>query len=131
MLERDLAVAWVDPARHPLVLRDKSGRDDVIGWADVLDEHPRDLVPWIGLLEVHQQAQRQGYGREAVTALLEWARGRGATALRLGVDDGNASGLAFWQALGFRVVDERERVGPAGPLRVSIMELPLGSGSPD
>lgn len=126
MLERDLAVAWADPARHPLVLRVKTGRGDVIGWADVLVEHPRDLVPWIGLLEVRQQEQRNGYGREAVTVLLDWARARGATALRLGVDEGNASAFAFWQKLGFRAVDERERVGPAGPLRVTVMEFPLG-----
>lgn len=72
----------MDPARHPLVLRHKEGRARVIGWAEMVDEHPRDLVPWIGLLEVHRQEQRHGYGREATTALLEWARARGATALR-------------------------------------------------
>lgn len=46
------------PARHPLVLRDKSERRRVIGWAEGLDEHPRDHVPWMGLLEVHQQEQQ-------------------------------------------------------------------------
>lgn len=129
MLERDLVVAWTDPARHPLVLRDKSDPHRIIGWADVLDAHPRDLVPWIGLLELHQQEQRRGYGSEAVTALLAWARGQGAAALRLGVDEGNASAFAFWHTLGFRVVDERERVGPAGPLRVAVLELVLGANS--
>ena len=124
MLERDLAVGWMDPARHPLALRDRSnGR--VIGWADVLEEHPRDLVPWIGLLELHADVQRQGYGREAVAALVVWARERGVPALRLGVDEGNAAAFAFWQSLGFRVVDERERVGAQGPLRVSVLELSL------
>lgn len=125
MLERDLAVAWMDPARHPLVIRHKNDRGRVVGWAEVLDEHPRDLVPWIGLLEVHGQEQRHGYGSEAATALLGWARARGATALRLGVDEGNTSGCAFWQAFGFRPVDERERVGPSGPLRVTVMEMRL------
>lgn len=129
MLERDLAVAWMDPARHPLVLRHKDDRGRVIGWAEVLDEHPRDLVPWIGLLEVHRQEQRHGYGREVTTALLEWARTRGATALRLGVDEGNSSGLAFWQSLGFRAVEERERVGPAGPIGVTVMECRLHTGN--
>lgn len=128
-VERDLADAWSDPARHPLVIRDKTERDRVIGWADVLDEHPRDLVPWIGLLEVHQQEQRQGYGREAATALLGWARAQGATAVRLGVDEGNASAFAFWQTLGFRAVDLRERVGPVGTLRVTVMEFPFALDS--
>lgn len=125
MLERDLAVAWMDPARHPLVLRHKGHSGRVMGWAEVLDEHPRDLVPWIGLLEVHRQDQRHGYGSEAVTALLAWARAGGAPALRLGVDEGNASGFAFWQRLGFLEVDQRERVGPWGPVRVTVMEMRL------
>lgn len=125
MLERDLLVAWMDPARHPLVLRDKSNPSRAIGWAEVLDEHPRDHVPWIGLLEVHGQEQRKGYGREAVGALVEWARADGAPALRLGVDEANAMGLAFWQSMGFRVVDHRERVGPAGCTGVDVMELRL------
>ena len=124
MLERDLAVGWMDPARHPLVLRHKNdGR--VLGWADVLDEHPRDRVPWIGLLEMHADVQRQGYGREAVGAFVGWARQRGVPALRLGVDEGNAAAFAFWQSLGFEVVDERERVGAAGPMRVTVLELSL------
>lgn len=100
MLERDLAVAWMDPARHPLVLRTKSEPGRVIGWAEVLDEHPRDRVPWIGLLEVHQQEQRRGYGREAVAALVGWARGGGAASLRLDVDQGNGAGLPSGRAWG-------------------------------
>lgn len=129
MLERDLAVAWMDPARHPLVLRHKVDRRRVIGWAEVLDEHPRDLVPWIGLLEIHQQEQRYGYGREAAAALVSWARARGAPTLRLGVDEGNASGEAFWRSVGFRPVEQRERAGPGGRVRVTVWELPLSSHS--
>lgn len=93
----------------------------------MLDEHPRDLVPWIGLLEVHEQEQRHGYASEAAAALLGWARARGATALRLGVAEGNASGLAFWRSVGFRDVEERERIGPGGPVRVTVVELGLVS----
>jgi RimJ/RimL family protein N-acetyltransferase len=126
MLERDLAIAWSDPARHPLVLRTRVDPARIVGWADLLDEHPRDEVPWIGLLEVHQQEQRKGYGREAVVALVEWARARAATALRLGVDEGNHAALAFWQSLGFEPVDRRDRRGPSGHMAVHVMELRLG-----
>ncbi len=130
MLERDLAVAWMDPARHPLVIRSKSYSTRVIGWAEVLEEHPRDLVPWIGLLEVHKREQRKGYGAEATAALVEWARTCGAPALRLGVDEGNAIGMAFWQSLGFQLVDQRERMAPAGPLGVSVLEVRLDAPAP-
>jgi RimJ/RimL family protein N-acetyltransferase len=125
MLERDLAVAWMHPGRHPLVLRSKEEPTRIIGWAEILDEHPRDHVPWIGLLEVHQQEQRNGYGSEAVAALVDWARKAGAPALRLGVDEGNVRGLAFWHKFGFRDVEQRERVGPSGPIGVSVMEFRL------
>jgi GNAT superfamily N-acetyltransferase len=125
MLERDLAVAWMDPARHPLVLRTKEEPTRVIGWAEVLDEHPRDHGPWIWLLEIHQREQRSGYGRQAVAALVDWARKRGAPALRLGVDEGNDCGFAFWHSMGFRHVEERARVASSGRIVVSVMELPL------
>jgi ribosomal protein S18 acetylase RimI-like enzyme len=74
---------------------------------------------------VHRQDRRQGYGAEAVAALVGWARARGAPALRLGVDEGNAVGLAFWQSLGFRVLDHRERLAAAGQLAVTVLELRL------
>jgi RimJ/RimL family protein N-acetyltransferase len=128
MLERDLAVAWMDPARHPLVIRTKPGPGRVIGWADVLDEHPRDHVPWIGLLEVHRHEQRKGFGREVVDALAGWVRERGAPALRLGVDEGNDAAWRFWQRMGFQQVEQRERVGPTGPMAVSVQELRLDGG---
>ena len=124
MLERDLAVAELDPARHPLAVRLRAD-DRVVGWADLLEHHPRDGVPWIGLLELHADVQRQGYGREAAGALAQWARERGAPALRLGVDDGNDAALAFWTSLGYVEVDRRERRGPSGPLAVAVLELRL------
>ena len=124
MLERDLAVAALDPARHPLAVRRRDD-DRVVGWADVLEEHPRDRVPWIGLLELHADVQRQGYGREAALALAGWARDRGAPALRVGVDEGNDVGHAFWTSLGYVEVDRRERRVPSGPLAVAVLELRL------
>lgn len=69
---RDLAVASMDPARHPLAV---CSREDgaVFGWAEVLDEHPCDGVPWIGLLELRADAHGSGLGREAAEALAGWA----------------------------------------------------------
>jgi RimJ/RimL family protein N-acetyltransferase len=124
MLERDLAVADLDPQRHSLVLRRR--RDgEVVGWADLLDEHPRDGVPWIGLLELRADVQQQGLGREAAQALARWYAGSGASALRVGVDDGNDAAATFWRSLGYRPVDRRERPSPVGALGVEVLELSL------
>jgi ribosomal protein S18 acetylase RimI-like enzyme len=124
MLERDLAVSALDPDRHSyaLVLADGG---TVVGWADVLDRHPRDGVPWIGLLEIHGDHHRRGYGRQAAAALAAHQRSRGETRLRVGVDEGNDAAAAFWASLGYREVDVRERPSPSGPLSVSVLELSL------
>jgi ribosomal protein S18 acetylase RimI-like enzyme len=124
MLARDLAVADVDPARHTLVIR---RRDDgaVVGMAETLDLHPRDQVPWIGLLQLHADVQRQGLGREAAEALADAYRSSGVSRLRLGVDHGNDGASAFWCALGYQKVDRRERDSPAGRIGVDVLELRL------
>jgi GNAT superfamily N-acetyltransferase len=127
MLERDLAVADLDPQRHSLVVRRHDG--EVVGWADVLDEHPRDGVPWIGLLELRADVHRQGLGREAAEALARWYADCGASALRVGVDDGNDAAAAFWRSLGYRPVDRRERPSPVGLLGVEVLELSLDDPS--
>jgi len=126
MLERDLAMADLDPLRHTLALRRHDG--EVVGWADVLDEHPRDGVPWIGLLELRADVHRQGLGREAAQALADWYAGQGVARLRVGVDDGNEPAAAFWRSLGYRPVDRRERPSPQGRLGVDVLELALGGG---
>lgn len=123
MLERDLAMADLDPLRHVLAVRRHDG--EVVGWADLLDEHPRDGVPWIGLLELRADVHRQGLGGEAARALAQWYRDRGAPRLRLGVDDGNEPAAAFWRSLGYRPVDRRERPSPQGKLGVDVLELAL------
>jgi GNAT superfamily N-acetyltransferase len=121
VLTRDLALADADPTRHVLVIRDRDS-GTVVGWADTLDRHPRDDVPWIGLLELHADQQRQGLGREAADALADWYRQRGEGRLRVGVDDGNDGAAAFWRAVGYRPVDRRERDSPLGRLGVEVLE---------
>lgn len=124
MLARDLAVAQSDPLRHPLVIRRRAD-GAVVGWAETLDRHPRDDVPWIGLLELHADEQGKGLGREAATALADWYRSQGGTRLRIGVDDGNDGAAAFWRALGYESVDRRVRDSPGGRLGVDVLEIAL------
>jgi RimJ/RimL family protein N-acetyltransferase len=124
MLARDLAVAQSDPERHALVIR-RQEDGAVVGRAETLDAHPRDRVPWIGLLELHADVHGQGLGREAAEALADSYRARGETRLRLGVDDGNERAAGFWRALGYVKVDRRERDSPLGHLGVDVLEISL------
>lgn len=130
-LERDLAVAAMDPLRIPFAVLQPAATagvaarlGGVVGWGELLVEHPRDHVPWLGLLELHADAQGRGLGREAADALVGWARDLPAPALRLGVDDGNHRAAAFWARCGFVPVDHRERASPGGRLGVTVMERP-------
>jgi GNAT superfamily N-acetyltransferase len=44
----------------------------------------------------------RGIGRSLVTALVEWARGRGSTRVTLLADRGNEAALRFYERLGWR-----------------------------
>src|SRR5688500_20033467 len=65
MLERDLSIAEADPAREALTVR-RLDDGTVIGLIDVLREHSEDHLPWLGMVEVHADDQRQGFGRELI-----------------------------------------------------------------
>jgi RimJ/RimL family protein N-acetyltransferase len=127
MLERDLAIADMQPGRYPLAVRMRAD-DQVVGWAEVLEEHPEDRLPWIGLLEIRADRQRQGYGRESAEAMCAWAGERGARAVRLAVDLTDERAGSFWARLGFTEVARSERSSPAGKVVVRVLELALHAG---
>ncbi|MGK5630302.1 GNAT family N-acetyltransferase [Streptomyces sp. URMC 123] len=110
------------PATEVLLARDGHR---LVGVAITLAEHPEvdDPDPWIGLLMVHGQEQRTGYGRELARLVEDRLRAEGRTAVRLAVLETNARALAFWAALGYEVVDHRRdrRHGrPCAVLRKSL-----------
>ncbi|MET8680753.1 GNAT family N-acetyltransferase [Streptomyces sp. NPDC004647] len=82
----------------------------LLGVAITLAEHPDpdDPDPWIGMLMVHGQEQRTGYGREMARLVEERLRDEGAAGVRLAVLENNPRALAFWTALGYEVIDRRE-----------------------
>ncbi|MBM2623450.1 GNAT family N-acetyltransferase [Actinoplanes sp. LDG1-06] len=99
-----------------LVARDEDGV--IVGFAELLLQHPIDGHPWIGLLIVDSRQSRQGHGRAIVTAIEERFHRMGATALRLGVLTSNEPALLFWQALGYRQIDLRPDLAKGRPTRV-------------
>lgn len=100
MLERDLAVARMTPGRAMagIFLR-QSG--EPVGVLDWMDENPSDGMPWVGLLMIRADRQRQGLAIEAFEGLAALLRDRGARAVRAGVMERNAAGWKLAGRLGF------------------------------
>lgn len=119
-----VAVALADELAAPgaeVLLARAGGR--LVGLAVTLAHHPRaaerdDPDPWIGLLLIGADRQRQGYGRELATAVEDRFRTAGRTGIRLAVLDANTGALAFWTALGYEEIDRRPDLERGRPCRV-------------
>lgn len=77
------------------------------GVVAVLDTHPADGLPWIGLLLVDARRRGRGLGRAVAEEVHQRLRERGRPAVRLAVLENNESALAFWSALGYAEIDRR------------------------
>ncbi|WP_328582496.1 GNAT family N-acetyltransferase [Streptomyces sp. NBC_00370] len=74
--------------------------------------------PWIGLLMVHADEQRAGYGRELATVVEDRFRASGHTTVRVAVPKTNHPALAFWTALGYAQLAEHEDPKSGRPCRI-------------
>jgi RimJ/RimL family protein N-acetyltransferase len=115
--------ARLTPGRHMLSLVVKDG--GVVGVLDWLERNPSDGHPWIGLVMVHGERQREGLGAEAVSGLLACLRRPGAAAVRAGVIERNPAGRALMHRLGFAPVSERTMRMAAAQERVLVFERSL------
>ncbi len=124
MLERDLWMSELDEARHTagLFLRDAGTCIGVIDW---LEPHPDDDSPWIGLVMVHADHQRRGYGREAVLGLIAAGRDAGWTRLRAAAIAGDPATRGLYTAVGMREIGRRRQAFAAGERSVVVLELEL------
>ncbi|MER5651548.1 GNAT family N-acetyltransferase [Streptomyces sp. NPDC102256] len=107
-VEADLREEARSEGGHVLLARDGRGR--TVGLVCLLDRHPKDGYPWIGLLMVRGDQRRQGVGRLLVRAVEERFLGQGRDGLRLAVLENNPSASAFWSSLGWQEIDRRADV---------------------
>jgi RimJ/RimL family protein N-acetyltransferase len=108
MLQRDFAVARAMPGRHMQAIYLQESREPV-GVLDWMEENPSDGKPWVGVLIVHAERQRQGIASEVLEVLATRLRARGATSVRAAVIEGNAPGRALAESLGFTPVSRTVR----------------------
>jgi GNAT superfamily N-acetyltransferase len=89
------------------ILLARDTESQVVGLVSVLRQHPRDGYPWIGLLIVHGEQHRKGYGRLLAELIEERLRAGGRNGVRLAVLENNPTALAFWNSLGWQEIDRR------------------------
>ncbi len=76
---------------------------------------------WISLLWVEEDMRGRRFGSQLVGHAVSCFRRQGRTAIRLHVSQTNAPAIAFYQALGFRVLDTAQGVG--GPQYLMEMDI--------
>ena len=103
MLERDFTIARMTPGRHLVGISLKES-GELIGVLDWMEENPNDGKPWVGLLMIRADHQRQGLASEAFAGLAERLRAGGADVLRASVIKRNAAGQALSDRLELRPV---------------------------
>ena len=111
--------------RHILAARTRA-EPRVVGYADVLDEHPEDGYSWLGAIEIHAHEQRRSFGRQCVEAIAQRARADlNARVLRAAADVDDLRAQAFLTSLTFVSVDTRDRSSPQGRVPVTVYEKAL------
>jgi RimJ/RimL family protein N-acetyltransferase len=124
MLERDLWMSEVDPARHTagLFLRDGGACVGVLDW---VDEGPNDGLPWVGLVMVHAGHARRGYAREALTGVMDHGAAAGWPCVRAAALAEAPAALALLASAGMREVERRVSRFAAGERSIVVFERQL------
>ncbi|GHJ49449.1 hypothetical protein Cs7R123_67910 [Catellatospora sp. TT07R-123] len=116
-ITEDLATPGVE------VFAVRDDRGNLVGVTDTLAEHPKDGLPWIGLLMIDGSRQGTGLGTATVHEVHELLRSRGHAAVRLAVLENNPAGYAFWSSVGYTEVDRRPDLRYGRPC--IVMHRPL------
>jgi RimJ/RimL family protein N-acetyltransferase len=124
MLERDFAIAELVPGRRFAGAFLKPELEPV-GVLDWLLENPSDGKPWIGLVMVRSDRQREGLAREALEGLADHLRAQELSEVRAAVIERNEAGRALASNTGFEVVESRTQRLAAGEETILIVERRL------
>jgi RimJ/RimL family protein N-acetyltransferase len=124
MLERDLAMAQMTPGRVFAGVFDRES-GEAVGILDWMDENPNDGKPWLGLIMIYAERQRQGLAAEALEGLAEHLRRRGIFLLREGVIESNVAGRALADRLGFELVERKTIKLASGEQPILVLERRL------
>lgn len=77
----------------------------LIGFLDLIKNHPADGTLVIGYFLVHPEKRSKGIGTHIIVSLSHWAIQQSFSKLRLCVQRQNPRALDFWVKNGFKIVD--------------------------
>ncbi|GAA0408620.1 hypothetical protein Acor_71580 [Acrocarpospora corrugata] len=99
--------------RYVAVDTETGGDGEVVGWVAAAPVSARPV--YAGVVEhslyVHPACQAHGIGRALLTAFIAACQDAGIWTIQTGIFPENLASLSLHQALGFRVVGTRERIG--------------------
>lgn len=94
-----------------------------IGIIDYIMSYPDEDAVYIGLLLIHGDFHRQGYGKAFIEEFIVNMQKKGYSRIRLGVLKQNESGFKFWTKIGFKVVKEVvSSIHPEKNWEIKVME---------
>jgi RimJ/RimL family protein N-acetyltransferase len=124
MLRADWETAQGSEGRNMLALRDRE-TGELAGVIEYLDVNPNDGHPWIGLIMVGAERQREGLAAEAMLAVCDHVHLNWASPMRLGVIDENQAALALAISLGFQQYGEAVQDLGGGERRLVLLQRRL------
>jgi RimJ/RimL family protein N-acetyltransferase len=105
-----------------LALRERDTGEPV-GVIDYTDLNPIDGHPWIALIMVAADRQREGFAAEAMQAVCAHVNLNWASPMRLGMVDENEAGIGLAISLGFEQYGETYQDLGGGERRLVLMQL--------
>lgn len=117
-------IAALDPGRHILLIVHKD-TGIAIGLLDFIEQSPTDGRPWIGLVMIHVDHQRQGFGTDAVLAVTDHVRSGEHGGVHMAVIERNEKGLTFARHIGFEAYGQGGAIAEGTDERVTLMKLEI------
>lgn len=107
---------------HLAAIRSKES-GEVVGLTQYYTAWPSENQLWIGLLLLHPDCQKQGYGSELIETYIAEGRRQAYQQIGLGVALRNQPALKFWVKSGFDRIGKVTADGEAGEGSLAMMRL--------
>jgi ribosomal protein S18 acetylase RimI-like enzyme len=77
----------------------------MVAIVDMLKDHPKKDVWWIGLMLIHPQFRNNGLGSQILDTIIYLLKKRSIPEIQIGVLEENSAAMHFWERQGFRVIE--------------------------